>query len=62
MSFYGVLFLNCCKLAADFYGLKFLLHQLDGLIPGRNAPVGNSGFLFHHKAYDGRRQRQGWCG
>lgn len=34
MCFYGLLFLNCCKLTAEFYVLKFILHQLDSLIQG----------------------------
>lgn len=60
MCFYSLLFLNCCKLEADFYGLKFILHQLDSLIPGGNTPVGNSGFLCHHKIYGGRHKWRGW--
>lgn len=60
MCFYGFLFLNCCKLSADFYGLKFILHQLDSLIPGGNTPVGNSGFLCHRKICGGRCKWRGW--
>lgn len=60
MCFYGLLFLNCCRLAADFYGLKFILHQLYSLIPGGNTPVGNLGFLCHRKFYGGRCKPQWW--
>lgn len=44
MSFYDPLFLNCCKLAADFYCLKFIPQQLDSWIPGGSTSLGNLGF------------------
>jgi len=44
MSFYGPLFLNSCKLAADFCCLKFIPQQLCSRIPGGSTSLGNSGF------------------